>query len=63
MIGRRNGLFADAQTGADASANLYALPQTCLVSGIDGYRTLKALLAANTVENFEALRPWRIALP
>lgn len=65
-IGRRNWLFADTQAGADASANLYSLLQTCLVNGIDGYRYLKALLVAlpkaKTVDDFEALLPWRIAL-
>ena len=66
VIGRRNWLFADTQAGADASANLYSLLQTCLVNGIDGYRYLRALLVAlpkaKTVEDFEALLPWRIAL-
>jgi hypothetical protein len=46
--------------------NLYSLLQTCLVNGIDGYRYLKALLVARpkakTVEDFETLLPWRIAL-
>ncbi len=67
VIGRRNWLFADTQAGADASANLYSLLQTCLVNGIDGYRYLEALLVAlpraKTVEDFEALLPWRIAFP
>ena len=67
VVGRRNWLFADTQAGADASANLYSLLQTCLVNGIDGYRYLKALLVAlpkaKTVEDFEGLLPWRIALP
>jgi transposase len=66
VIGRRNWLFADTQAGANASANLYSLLQTCLVNGIDGYRYLKALLVAlpkaKTVDDFEALLPWRIAL-
>ncbi|NUZ08671.1 IS66 family transposase [Piscinibacter koreensis] len=66
VVGRRNWLFADTQAGANASANLYSLLQTCLVNGIDGYRYLKALLVqlpnAKTAEDFEALLPWRIAL-
>jgi transposase len=64
-VGRRNWLFADTVAGANASANLYSLLQTCLVNGIDGYRYLKALLtalpAARTVDDFEALLPWRLA--
>ena len=59
-------MFADTVAGANASANLYSLLQTCLVNGIDGYRYLKALLGelpkAKTAEDFEALLPWRIAL-
>ena len=65
VVGRRNWLFADTVAGANASANLYSLLQTCLVNGIDGYRYLRALLVAlpraKTVEDFEALLPWRLA--
>jgi transposase len=39
-VGRRNWLFADTVAGANASANLYSLLQTCKVNGIDGYRYL-----------------------
>ena len=50
--------------GANASANLYSLLQTCLANGIDGYRYLRALLVelpkAKTAEDFEALLPWCI---
>jgi transposase len=64
-VGRRNWLFADTVAGANASANLYSLLQTCLANEIDGYRYLRALLVelpkARTVEDFEALLPWRIA--
>lgn len=66
VVGRRNWLFADTVAGANASANLYSLLQTCVVNGIDGYRYLKVLLVAlpraKTVEDFEALLPWHIAL-
>lgn len=66
VVGRRNWLFADTVAGANASANLYSLLQTCVVNGIDGYRYLKALLVAlpraKAVEDFEALLPWRIEL-
>ena len=44
VVGRRNWLFADTVAGANASANLYSLLQTCLANGIDGYRYLSALL-------------------
>jgi transposase len=64
-VGRRNWLFADTVAGANASANLYSLLQTCVANGIDGYRYLGALLVAlpraKTVEDYEALLPWRLA--
>jgi transposase len=37
-------LFSDTVAGANASANLYSLLQTCLANRIDGYRYLTALL-------------------
>ena len=62
VVGGRNWLFADTVAGANASANLYSLLQTCLANGIDGYRYLAALLVelpkAKTAEDFEALLPW-----
>lgn len=65
-VGRRNWLFADTVAGANASANLYSLLQTCVVNGIDGYRYLRALLVAlpkaKTVDDYAALLPWRIDL-
>ena len=65
VIGRRNWLFADTVAGANASANLYSLLESCNVNGIDGYRYLRALLVAlpraKTVDDYEALLPWRIA--
>ena len=52
--------------GANASANLYSLLQTCQANGIDSYQYLKALLVelpkASTVDDYEALLPWRIAM-
>lgn len=66
VVGRRNWLFADTVAGANASANLYSLLQTCLVNGIDPYRYLTALLTelpkAKSADDFEALLPWRITL-
>jgi len=65
-VGRRNWLFADTVAGADASANLYSLLQTCQVNGIDGYRYLRALFVAlpkaRTADDYAALLPWRIDL-
>jgi transposase len=65
-VGRRNWLFADTVAGANASANLYSLLQTCRVNGIDGYRYLRALFTAlpraKTADDYAALLPWRIEL-
>ena len=66
VVGRRNWLFADTVAGANASANLYSLLQTCKANGIDGYRYLRTLLVelpeAKTADDFEALLPWRLVL-
>ena len=66
VIGRRNWLFADTVPGATASANLYSLLQTCIANGVDSYRYLRALLVglpkASTVDDYEALLPWRVAV-
>ena len=64
-VGRRNWLFADTVAGANASANLYSLLQTCRVNGIDGFRSLRALLLAlpnaQTVDDYTDLLPWRMS--
>jgi hypothetical protein len=50
--------------GANASANLYSLLQTCIANGIDGYWYLRRLLTelpkAKTVDDYEALLPWNL---
>lgn len=66
VIGRRNWLFADTVAGANASANLYSLLQTCKVNGIDGYAYLRKLLIAlpkaGNADDYEALLPWSIGI-
>ena len=60
-------MFADTVAGANASANLYSLVETCKAHRIDPYdylaRLFKALPAAQTADAFEALLPWRLAKP
>jgi len=67
VVGRRNWLFADTVGGASASANLYSLIETCKANGIEPYRYLCALFVAlpkaTCLEDYEALLPWRIAVP
>jgi len=64
VVGRRNWLFSDTVGGANASANLYSLLQTCMANGIDGYQYLRELLVAlpraKTVDDYEALLSWRL---
>jgi transposase len=66
VVGRKNWLFSDTVAGANASANLYSLLQTCAVNGVDGYQYLRALLGAlpkaQSADDYEALLPWNIAL-
>jgi len=67
VVGRRNWLFADTVAGANASANLYSLLQTCKANRIEPYRYLAALFTAlplaKTADDYEMLLPWRITLP
>jgi len=67
VVGRRNWLFCDTVAGAQASANLYSLIETCKANGIDPYGYLIAVFRqlplAKTVEDFEALLPWQLKQP
>ena len=64
VVGRRNWLFADTVAGAHASANLYSIIETCKANSIDPYAYLVSLFrklpAAQTVDDFERLLPWRL---
>ncbi|WP_353553164.1 IS66 family transposase [Paraburkholderia terrae] len=64
VMGRKAWLFADTVAGAKASANLYSLVQTCMANRVDVYQYLvdlfKALPHARTVEDYEALLPWKL---
>ena len=67
VVGRRNWLFCDTVAGAQASANLYSLIETCKANNIEPYTYLVVLFRqlplAKTVEDFEALLPWQLAEP
>ena len=66
VVGRKGWLFADTPAGAQASANLYSLLQTCRANGVNTYEYLRALFTAlpkaTTADDYEALLPWRIRL-
>jgi transposase len=63
-VGRRSWLFADTVAGANASANIYSIVETCRAHRIDPYRYLtwlfQRLPLANTVDEYDALLPWRM---
>jgi transposase len=67
VVGRHNWLFCDTVAGAQASANLYSLIETCKANGIEPYTYLvelfRQLPLAKTVDDFEALLPWHLAKP
>jgi hypothetical protein len=64
-LGRRNWLFADTVKGAKASATLYSIVSSARANGLEPYAYLRRLFAelpkAKTVEDFEALLPFRVA--
>ena len=57
-VGRRNWLFHDTVAGAQASANLYSLIETCKACGLEPYHTLRRIFTdlprACTLEDLEA---------
>ncbi|MGY4725806.1 IS66 family transposase [Burkholderia pyrrocinia] len=63
-VGRRGWLFSDTVDGANASANLYSLVETCKANGIDPYRYLtwlfQRLPLAKTVDDYDELVPWNM---
>jgi transposase len=63
-VGRRGWLFSDTVDGANASANLYTLVETCKANGIDPYRYLtwlfQRLPLAKTIDDYDALLPWKM---
>jgi transposase len=67
VVGRKGWLFADTVGGATASANLYSIIETCKANRIEPYPYLvelfRALPLAVTVDDYEALLPWKIRLP
>ncbi len=64
LRGRRGWLFSDTVDGANASANLYTLVESAKANGIDPYRYLtwlfQRLPLAKTVDDYDALLPWKM---
>lgn len=64
VLGRRNYLFAGADTGGERAANIYSLIGTCLLNGIEPYAYLRHVLeriADHPINRVEALLPWHVA--
>ncbi|MBB6591732.1 transposase, partial [Ralstonia solanacearum] len=67
VLGRKGWLFATTVAGANASANLYSLVETCKANGVDPYQYLvwlfRKLPIATTVDDYAALLPWAMTTP
>lgn len=64
VLGRRNYLFAGADTGGERAANIYSLIGTCLLNSIEPYAYLRHVIeriANHPINRIEALLPWRVA--
>ena len=65
-VPRKNFLFADTPAGADASARIYSVLETAKANGHNPQRYLSVLLTelpnATTIEQVEALLPWKLSL-
>ena len=66
VVGRKGWLFADTVAGAKASANLFTLIETAKANSLEPHAYLSHLIerlpTTRTVEQFEALLPWNVAL-
>ncbi|WP_157636116.1 IS66 family transposase, partial [Burkholderia ubonensis] len=62
VVGRKSWLFSDTVAGAQASANLYSLVETCKANGVEPYRYLVWLFTrlplAATADDYATLMPW-----
>lgn len=62
VIGRKNWLFSQSQSGAKASENLYSLIETAKANDVNLYDYFKEVLTqlpnANSFEDIEKLLPW-----
>ena len=65
VLGRRNYLFAGADSGGETAARLYSLIGTCRLNGIDPHAYLRHVLeriASHPINRIEQLLPWRVEL-
>ena len=64
MIGRKNWLFANTASGADASAALYSIIETAKANGLTPFNYLMHLLEElpKIPDHLEPLMPWNAVL-
>lgn len=65
VLGRRNYLFAGADSGGETAARLYSLIGTCRLNDIDPHAYLRHVLeriASHPINRIEELLPWRVEL-
>ena len=66
VIGRKNWLFSGTPEGAEASALLYSLIETAKANELEPYAYLRYIFdrlpTASSLEDYEALLPWNVAL-
>lgn len=64
VVGRKNWLFSGTPEGATASAALYSLIETAKANDLEPYSYLRHIFeklpTAQTLEDLEALLPWRL---
>lgn len=64
VIGRKNWLFSNTANGADASARLYSIVQTCILNNVNPYQYLDYILdklaniTINQNTDIDELLPW-----
>ena len=64
VIGRKNWLFSNAATGAQASAMMYSLVETAKANGLTPFDYLRYLLEQlpTNPEDIDYLLPWNVVL-
>ena len=64
-LGRKNWLFAGADTGGERAATIYTIIQTAKLNGLDPeayLRSLIARIADHPAKRISELLPWNIKL-
>lgn len=65
-LGRKNYLFAGADSGGERAAAIYSLVETAKLNGLDPEAYLRHVLeriAEHPINRIEALLPWNVTLP